>query len=52
MLGPGANEFRRLALAETLAEALAPALNGGNNAREWWVVPNSEWMRNGRLTSY
>ena len=45
--GPDADEFGRIALAE----GLAPELNGGNNAREWWVVPKSEWMRTGRLTS-
>jgi hypothetical protein len=45
--GPGADEVRRLAPAE----GLAPELNGGNNAREWSVVPKSEWLRTGRLTS-
>jgi hypothetical protein len=47
MPGPGADEFRRLALAE----ALGPGLNGGNNARKWWVVPKRERGRTGRLTS-
>jgi hypothetical protein len=44
--GPGAVEFRRFALAE----GLAPGSNGGNNAREWWVVPTRERRRTGRLT--
>ena len=44
---PGAVEFRRIALAE----GLAPGPNGGNNAREWWVVPKRERRRTGRLTS-
>jgi hypothetical protein len=45
--GAGADEFRRL----VLAEELAPALNGGNNAHWRRVVPKREWMRTGRLTS-
>ena len=45
--GPGAAEFRRIALAE----GLVPASNGGNNARDWRVVPKRERKRAGRLTS-
>ena len=45
---PSAVEFRRIALAEGLAP---PGLNGGYNARECSVVPKSEWMCTGRLTS-
>jgi hypothetical protein len=33
-----------------LAEGLAPGPNGGNDAREWWVVPNRDRRRAGRLT--
>ena len=45
--GSGRVEFRRIALAE----GLAAGPNGGNNARERWVVPKRERSRTGRLTS-
>ena len=41
--GPGGVEFRQI----VLVEAVASGPKGGNNAREWRVVPNSSGGRPG-----
>lgn len=41
--GPAALEFKQI----IRVKGVAPAPNGGNNAREWWMVPNSSGGRPG-----